>query len=70
MELNSEIKDYWEGEAKVYSRGIPGGTGRTAVRGVEGTDSGLCTTQRLSENSGCGMRSGFFPVILGKRDMR
>lgn len=66
MELNSEIKDYWEGEAKVYSRGIQ-----------EELDGPQCEAWKALIrdyvprsgslkilDAGCG--PGFFPIILGE----
>ena len=66
MELNSEIKDYWEGEAKVYSRGIQ-----------EELDGPYCEAWKALIrdyvphsgslkilDAGCG--PGFFPIILGE----
>lgn len=66
MKLNEEIKDYWEGEATVYSRG---------VQEELNSEKRQAWKQLILENApdkevlkildaGCG--PGFFPIILGE----
>ena len=66
MNLNSEIKAYWEGEAEIYSKGIQeelAGPHRAAWKKI--ILENAPTKERLKIlDAGCG--PGFFPIILSE----
>lgn len=66
MELNEKIKDYWEGEADVYSRGIQeelNGPARQAWKELIGE---YLPAERNLKILDVGTGPGFFPIILGE----
>lgn len=66
MELNEEIKDYWEGEAQVYSRGIQeelNSPQRQAWKDLILDNAPKNGSMKVLD-VGCG--PGFFPIILGE----
>lgn len=66
MKLNEEIKDYWEGEAGVYSKGIQdelAGPQRQAWKRMILENAPQKDTLKILD-AGCG--PGFFPVILSE----
>ena len=54
---NDKIKEYWEGEAGIYSEGIKA---ELKSRKLEESDSGVCAGKRTSGSTGRRLRAGIF----------
>ena len=57
---NDKIKEYWEGEAGIYSEGIKAELQSETAENWKKSDSGICAGKRTSGNTGCGLRSWIF----------
>lgn len=66
MKLNEEIKDYWEGEAAVYSRGIQEELESPQKQAWKELILEYAPAKKQLDILDVGTGPGFFPIILGE----
>ncbi len=64
--LNEEIKEYWEGEAAVYSRGIQEELGSKLRQAWKELILTYAPQKKALKILDAGCEPGFFPIILGE----